>query len=147
MKIDQLKKSFLYPSQSPAFISVRRDTQCISPLNTNTNPQNQDILDAFTQVTPAAQVLFLELRKTLDRVYGLCTYERDRRKEQHSVTYKLFSRHIVALRKAGLILRINSDTERKLGLNTDHLNYIVNPHLIIATDQASAKNIWQNLLK
>jgi hypothetical protein len=121
--------------------------QAIGIFKTNTNNQDTDLIEAITSVTPAAQTLFIEIKRNHTIEFGICNYNLIARlKDANPSAYKVFSRHIVALTKAGLIKRITRKVERHLEITAGH-NYMINPNLVRCKQFSEAKGIWLTLTK
>jgi hypothetical protein len=121
--------------------------QAIGIFKTNANNQDTDLVEAITSVTPAAQTLFIEIKRNHTIEFGICNYNLIARlKNANPSAYKVFSRHIVALTKADLIKRIPRKVERSLEVEAGH-NYMINPNLVRCKQFSEAKSIWATLTK
>jgi len=120
--------------------------QAVGPLKKNSNHYQTDIIEAIASVTPAAQVLFIDLKRTHTIDYGVCRYENSEIfADSKSTAYKLVSRYIVALTKANLIVRIPKTQQRILKLDTNGVHYMLNPYMIRCRRYEEAKVLWKKL--
>ena len=139
-------------SESPVVASESNTSygkfQAIGPLKTHRNNEQTDLIEAVASVTSAAQILFIELKRNHTYTYGVCSYKPPLAiSDKQSMAYKVFSRHTVALSKAGLIRRLPKKFQRKLELPEGYLHFILNPYFIRCIHFEEAKKIWLTLTK
>jgi hypothetical protein len=119
----------------------------MAPLTTDSN--QPDLFEAMTQVTPVSQVLFLEIRKTYNDTYGICSYQIPQSMQNNqSTAYKLFSRHVAPLSKANIIRRLPKEIKTRLKLvQKEFIHFIVNPQFVPCDKQTCALAMWHQLAK
>lgn len=122
--------------------------QAISPLSTNENNRSTDLIEALASLTPAAQVMFVEIKRNHKENYGVCSYELPNNcKAKDSSGYKMFSRHTVAITKAKLMRRLPRKIQRELGLEPGKIHFMLNPYMIRCSYFEQAKVIWKSMNK
>lgn len=117
----------------------------IAPFKTEHNSCAPDLLDTYSKVTPKAQCLFLEIKRTHNYINNVCSYElTDKQKVQGSSEYKMLSRYISQLKKVGLIVKVKRDHLKQLGLpyKKDVIYFLVNPYLIRCKEYALVNSLW-----
>lgn len=108
----------------------------------------QDLLDVLVKVTPAAQVLFLELKNNYTPNLGICSYPiLDRIKDTSSSSYQVFYRYINQLKRARIIVPVPKRYQRKFNLVPDNKYFMINPSLIKCIQLDEAKVLWKELSK
>ncbi|CAA0366076.1 hypothetical protein ALT721_800091 [Alteromonas alvinellae] len=117
----------------------------ISPLSTDNNSFAPDLLDTLVGLPSAAQVLFLEIKRKHNYVNNVCSYELPESvQDRKSTAYKLHSRYVSKIVKAGLMVRLKRDHQRQLGLATKEgvTYFLLNPYLVRCKQYAMANSIW-----
>jgi len=116
------------------------------PLNNGYN--KQDLLDVLVKVTPAAQVLFIELKNNYTSEVGICSYPiLDRIRDTSSSSYQIFYRYIKQLKDAKIIVPVIKRYQRKYQLVPDNKYFMINPSLIKCINLDEAKELWKELSK
>lgn len=118
----------------------------ISPLSTDSNSFAPDLLDTLVGLSPAAQVLFLEIKRKHNYINNVCTYElSDKLDDRNGSAYKLYSRYLSQIIKSGLLVRLKRDHQWQLGLpNKNKTRYfMLNPYLVRCKEYALANAIWR----
>lgn len=115
----------------------------VVPFATETNNFDTDLLEALTKVTPAAQKLFIKLKRTHTLDLGICNLISP--DEKSSSAYKVYSRHIVALKNVDLLKRLSSKYVKLLKLDSSKYHYILNPFMIRSRQQHDSKKMWKLL--
>lgn len=117
----------------------------IAPFSTDNNSFAPDLLDTYSQVTPTAQVLFLQIKKTHNYINNVCSYQlTEKQKVQGSSEYKLFSRYVSQLKKVGLLVKVKKDHLKQLGLpyKKDVIYFLINPYLVRCKEYALVNSLW-----
>ena len=120
--------------------------QMISPLSTDKNSFAPDLLDLLVGLSPAAQTLFLEFKRKHNFINNVCFYEVPEHSynDRKGIPYKLYSRYVSAIVKAGLAVRLKKDHVRQLGLQEKEnvVHFLLNPYLIRCKEFGLANSIW-----
>lgn len=117
----------------------------ISPLSTDKNSFSPDLIDALIGIKPAPQVLFGEIKNRHNYINNVCDYQHPESHDDIKGTpYKLFSRYVSVLVKAGLLVRLKRDHQRELGLpKKERVTYfMLNPYYVRCKEYALANSIW-----
>lgn len=118
----------------------------ISPLSTDKNSFVPDLLDLLVDLSPAAQTLFIEIKRKHNFVTNVCSYELPEgvASNRKGTPYKLYSRYVSAIVKAGLMVRLKKDHVRQLGLpeKDNVVHFLLNPYLIRCKEFGLANSIW-----
>lgn len=126
--------------------SIFGNFQAIGPIKTNSNNKETDIFEALASVTPAAQILFIEIKRNYNSELGTCAYTLpDKAEKTNSPAYKVFSHHVSALTKVGILKRLPIKVCRELKLDTDLRNFILNPYFVKCARYTEALEVWRKL--
>jgi hypothetical protein len=134
-------KKYQYSLSQPK--TEKKDYQVISSFTTNEENNKTDILELMGKLSPASQVLLLELKRTYTPTNNVVTYPKFSTTD--SQKYKTFSKYITPIIKLGIIKRIAINHVRNLELSEDNYNYLFNPEIINCTRQQQAKYVWKML--
>lgn len=111
----------------------------------NTGGSKKDLIEILATVRPASHVLFVELKSTYVPEYGTCSCPAIHSTEVNK--YRIFSRYLNILVKAGILKRLPIKAVRKLGLDTTAFQFLINPALIRCKNPVDSTGMWDKLTK
>lgn len=121
--------------------------QAISPFSTKARKEKYDLLENFTQLTPAAQRLFVEINLHRDGDTNLVCYPLPFENRTDSA-YKLHSRALSKLKSQQFVKQLKNEDVQKLNLCYSSVpcqHFIINPHFIRCTSFNTAKLMWRKM--